>query len=168
MLCDPFLSGCNGPWGGMFAVPFIGRTISWYVDNVIAPGEQDRMRIFDDLASQAAPGAGGLVIDLRDPPRRVNANRAIISRAVMESAARLLNEKIRDLKVHGFRYDRAVMVGGPANSPIWPKIVAEITGIDVAVGSRSAGARGAALLAGIGIGVWLDEYDASRSIGERT
>ena len=125
------------------------------------------MRIFNDLAAQAAPGAGGLVIDLRDPPRRVNANRAIISRAVMESAARLLNEKIRDLKAHGFRYDRAVMVGGPANNPIWPKIVAEITGIDVAVGSRSAGARGDAMLAGIGIGVWLDEHDAFKSLEKK-
>ncbi|MEI7435235.1 MAG: FGGY family carbohydrate kinase [bacterium] len=162
MLCDPFLSAGNGPWGGIFSVPCIGRTIDWYVDNLIASGERDRMRIFDESAAQASSGAGGLIIDLRAPPRRIEAERANLSRAVMESAARLLNEKITGLKAHGFQYDRAVMVGGPAKSPVWPEIVAEITGIEMDVGGHSAGARGAALLAGIGIGLYRDEYEAFR------
>ncbi len=162
LLCDPFLSTRNGPWGGIFSVPYIGRTIDWYIDHVIAPGESDRMRVFNELAAQAGPGAGGLVIDLREPPRLLDADRAAVSRAVMEGAARLLNEKILALKARGFRYDRAVMVGGPAGSPIWPKIVADITGIEVRVGSRSAGAQGAAILAGIGVGLYRDEEDAWR------
>jgi len=53
-----------------------------------------------------------------------------------------------------------VMVGGPSRSPVWPKIVAELTGLDVAVGGRSAGARGAALLAGIGAGLFENEQAA--------
>ena len=150
MLCDPFLSADGGPWGGIFSVPYIGRSIDWYIDNVIAPGEADKMRIFNESAAQAAPGAGGLMINLREPPRRLDAARTNVSRAVMEGAARLLNEKILAVRGHGFRYERAVMVGGPSNSPIWPKIVAEITGIEVAVGTRSAGACGAAMLAGWG------------------
>jgi sugar (pentulose or hexulose) kinase len=160
LLCDPFLSARQGPWGGMFSVPYIGRTIDWYVDHVIAPGESDRMRIFNDAAAQAAPGAGGLSIDLREPPQAIQADRCNVSRAVMEGAARLLNDKILKLKEQGFRYDRAVMVGGPAKSPIWPRIVAEITGMAVTVGGRSAGAQGAAILAGIGAGLYRDERDA--------
>lgn len=148
MLCDPFLSGSGGPWGGIFSVPCIGQTIDWYVNHVIAPGAAGRMRIFDEAAAAAAPGAGGLEIDLRLPPRAIQADRRNISRAVMEGAARLLNEKIVALKKHGFRHDRAVMVGGPAQSPVWPGIVAQITGMHVIVGSRSAGAQGAAMLAG--------------------
>jgi sugar (pentulose or hexulose) kinase len=70
----------------------------------------------------------------------------------MEGAARLLNGKIAALQAHGLRYDRAVMVGGPANSPVWPGIVAGITGLEVSGGGRSAAARGAARLAGKGIG----------------
>ena len=166
LLCDPFLSASKGPWGGMFSVPCIGRTIDWYVDNVIAPGESDRMRVFNDLAAQAAPGAGGLVIDLREPPQPLSAERANVSRAVMEGAARLLKEKTAKLKTHGFRYECAVMVGGPAESPVWPKIVAEVTGLAVTVGSRSAGAQGAALLAGIGIGLYRDERDALAAKGK--
>ena len=153
MLCDPFLADEGGPWGGIFSVPYIGRTIDWYIENVIAPGERDRLRIFDELAAQAEPGAGGLEIDLREPPRKIAGDRRNISRAIMEGAARLLNEKITALRAHGLRYDRAVMVGGPANSPLWPKIVAGITGLEVSIGGRSAGAQGAALLTGKGIGV---------------
>lgn len=165
MLCDPFLSAKNGPWGGIFSVPYIGRTIDWYVDNIIAPGESDRMRIFNESAAQAGPGAGGLDIDLRIAPQAINADRRNISRAVMEGAARLLNGKILGLKNHGFHFDRAIMVGGPARSPIWPQIVAEITGIDVVVGSRTAGARGAAMLAGIGIKLYRDEHGAPLAKG---
>ncbi|OPZ29514.1 MAG: Autoinducer 2 kinase LsrK [Lentisphaerae bacterium ADurb.BinA184] len=152
MLCDPFLSADGGPWAGMFSVPQIGQTIEWYIDHVIAPGEHDRLHIFNESAAAAPPGAGGLRIDLREAPRPPDASRACVSRAVMEGAARLLNEKLAALRDGGFRYERAVMVGGPAGSPVWPGIVAGITGLEVEVGTRSAGARGAARLAGEGIG----------------
>jgi len=160
MLCDPFLRARGGPWGGIFSIPCIGQTIDWYIEHVIAPGEREQMRIFNDSAAEAAPGADGLEIDLRESPHPITAARHNISRAVMEGAARLLQEKILALRNYGFHYRHALMVGGPTNSPIWPRIVAEITGIDVTVGGRSAGARGAAMLAGIGIGLYRDEQDA--------
>lgn len=153
LLCDPFLADDGGPWGGIFSVPCIGRAIDWYVHNVIAPGEREPLRVFDAAAAEAAPGAGGLTIDLRQPPRALSAGRADVSRAVMEGAARLLNGKLAGLRERGFRHERAVMVGGPARSPVWPGIVAESLGLEVTVGGRSAGARGAALLAGQGVGL---------------
>ncbi len=152
LLCDPFLSDQGGPWGGIFSVPAIGPVIDWYVDNVIAPGEKDRLRIFDEAAAQARPGAGGLVIDLLAPPRHVAGDRASVSRAVMEGAARALGNRLRALEPHGFRFTRAVLVGGPSKSPVWPGIIAEITGLDLSLGSAHAGAAGAALLAGAGAG----------------
>lgn len=160
LLCDPFLSTRGGPWAGIFSVPYIGRTIDWYIEHLIAPGEDDRLRVFNEAAAESRPGAGGLSVDLREPPHRIDASRAQISRAVMEGAARLLREKLQALEAHGLSFTRAVMVGGPANSPIWPSIVAEITGIAVTPGGRSAGARGAAMLAGIGAGLYRDEDDA--------
>ncbi|MDA3925646.1 MAG: FGGY family carbohydrate kinase [Kiritimatiellae bacterium] len=154
LLCDPFLSDRDGPWAGMFSVPKIGRNIDWYVENVIALGEKvsERMRAFDSMAAKAEPGAGGLHIDLREKPKQIDADRVNVSRAVMEGAARLLNERILELAEYGFCYSRAVMVGGPSRSPVWPGIVAEITGLDVTAGDRSAGARGAAMLAAEGVG----------------
>ncbi len=152
LLCDPFLSGDGGPWGGLFAVPAIGPTIQWYIDNVIAPGEQDGMRIFNESAAESTTGAGGLAIDLREPPQPNEAARCDVSRAVMEGAARLLNDKILSLQNFGLRYESAVMVGGPSKSLIWPEIVAETIGIELKIGDHSAGARGAALLARAGLG----------------
>ncbi len=160
MLCDPFLSAQGGPWGGMLSVPYIGRTIDWYIDNLIAPGEADRLRVFNEAAASAKPGAGGLGIDLRDPPHEIEADRANLSRAVMEGAARLLDEKLLALGDQGMHFERAVMVGGPSASPLWTRIVAERLGLEVTVGGRSAGALGAAMLAGIGAGLYRDEHDA--------
>jgi len=153
LLCDPFLSATGGPWAGMFSVPRIGRAIDWYIAHAIAPDERDPLRVFNELAAQADPGAGGLEIDLREPPRLPSGGCANISRAVMEGAARLVQEKLVTLRSYGLRFDRAVVVGGPSRSPVWPNIVADITGLELTVGGRSAGARGAAILAGIGIGL---------------
>ena len=159
LLCDPFLTEHGGPWGAIFSVPYIGRAIDWYVDNVIALGKSDRLRIFDDSAAEASPGAGGLQIDLREPPRKIAASRCDISRAVMEGAATLLNGKIQELAARGMRFEGAVMVGGPSRSPVWPGIVGEITGLKLSVGSAHAGAQGAAILAGEGIGICKNEQE---------
>jgi sugar (pentulose or hexulose) kinase len=163
LLCDPFLSRAGGPWAGMFSVPRIGTVIDGYVREVIAPGEAEALRVFDARASEAEPGAGGLRIDLREPPRCRTESRADVARAVMEGAARLLAEKLEVLRAHGFRYQEAVMVGGASRSPVWPGIVSELTGLNVVSGGRSAGARGAALLAGLGAGLYPDERAALRA-----
>jgi sugar (pentulose or hexulose) kinase len=54
------------------------------------------------------------------------------------------------LEAQGFNFTQALLVGGPSKSPVWPSIIAEITGLELSVGSAHAGAQGAALLAGIG------------------
>ena len=166
LLCDPFLSNPGGPWGAIFSIPYIGRVIDAYIDNYIAPGEPDKYRIFNELATEARPGANGLKIDLREPPRRIEAERRNISRAVMEGAAELLNDRLNHLKKHGINFKKAVMTGGPSHSPVWPQIIAETTGLKLIIGSRHAGAKGAALLAGIGAGIYRDEYDAYKTAGD--
>ncbi|MFA6716373.1 MAG: FGGY-family carbohydrate kinase, partial [Victivallaceae bacterium] len=113
---------------------------------------------------QAKPGAGGLKIDLRQPPGPVRASRENLSRALMEGAARLLNEKLLAIENHGIKFNAAVMVGGPARSPVWPGIVEGITGIKLTVGSQHAGAKGAAILAGIGTGIYKNEHNAFEQI----
>jgi len=160
LLCDPFLSENGGPWGGIFSVPYIGRTVDWYVSNVIAPGETDPWAVFNDAAAAAETGANGLVIDLREPPWTPDAARCDVARAVMEGAARLLVEKLNALRAHGFTYDEAVMVGGPSESEVWTSILAEQSGLRLKRGGRAAGARGAAVLAGIGAGWYRDEEEA--------
>jgi xylulokinase len=160
LLCDPFLSARGGPWGGIFSVPAIGRTIDRYVTEVIAPGVASRWAVFDRLAARSAPGAGGLTLDLREPVRRIDAPPEHVSRAVMEGAARLLAEKLDNLRAHGLQYRDAVMVGGPSQSAVWADMLAGFTGLSLSRGGRAAGARGAAMLAGIGAGWYRDESEA--------
>ena len=150
LLCNPFLAPEDGAWSAIFSVPYIGRTINWYIENIIAPGEKRKYEIFDELAAKANPGADGLKIDLRETPGLIDASRENISRALMEGAAELLNEKIKIIASNGIKFNTAVMVGGPSKSPVWPKIVEEITGLNLTVGSQHAGAKGAAIMAGIG------------------
>jgi xylulokinase len=139
LLCDPFLSADGGPWAGMFSLPQIGRTIDWYMNKV---GGKATFNALADGADSA-----GLTIDLREPRRMPDANFARIARAVMEGAARLLREKILELNGHGMTFERAVMVGGASRSSVWPGIVADITGLEISVAGRAAGARGAAMIA---------------------
>jgi len=165
MLCDPFLSRTHGVWGGIFSVPAIGPAVDWYLEHVIAPGATAPYRQFDELAAAVPPGAHGLTIDLRQPPCPLSAAPGDVARAVMESAARLLAEKLAELRRHGFHFTRAVMVGGPSRSTVWPGIVAAATGLQLTVGDRYAGALGAALLAGIGTGLYHDETNAWHQAG---
>ena len=154
LLCDPFMSSDGGYWGAIFSVPYIGRTVDWYIENLIAPGEKNKYQLFDEFAANANSGADGVKIDLRKTPKNINANRENISRAVMEGAAELLNEKLKKLALYGIKFNSAVMVGGPSKSPIWPQIIEQITGINLTVGSQHAGAKGAAIMAGIGAKIY--------------
>lgn len=160
LLCDPFLSSRGGPWAGMLSVPYIGRTIDDYVREIIARGEKDPYAVFAETAATADEGASGLSIDLREPVHEVADSRANISRAVMEGAARLLGAKLTTLQHHGFEFKTAVMVGGPSRIPLWSSVIESITGLTLSSGTAYSGARGAAMLAGIGAGVYKDERDA--------
>ena len=158
LLCDPFLSDKGGPWGGLFSVPYIGKTIDAYICEIIAPGEPDPYAVFNDAAGSI--NKTPVTIDLREPVQAIHANRAEISRAVMEGAARLLNEEIVKLAASGTHFKEATMVGGPSRSPVWQQIVEEITQIKLTAGTSHSGAKGAAMLAGIGAGIYTNEKDA--------
>lgn len=144
LLCDPFTQRDNGLWGAIFSIPCIGRQVDRYIHECIAPGADYPLRRFDELAAQSSGDIP--VIDLRGEYRRPDATPAQIARGVMESAARLLAEKLDELKTCSFHFTEAVMVGGPSRSPVWPGIVAEATGLKLTTGGQSAGALGAAIL----------------------
>ncbi len=166
LLCDPFLRDVNGPWAGMFSVPAIGPVIDEYLERLIAPDTEGRARLerFDTLAAEAPAGARGLEIDLLAPPQPIEAEPALIARAVMEGAARALNRKLERLRDRGFVFKKAVLVGGPGRSPVWPGIIAEITALELTVASSHAGAKGAALLAKDGADAANESADAVASV----
>ncbi|HUV06707.1 MAG TPA: FGGY-family carbohydrate kinase, partial [Spirochaetia bacterium] len=177
MLIDPFLRP-SGPWGVMAALTAIAVNIDWWVDNVINRERKNgkaRYELLDEGAVRAAPGAGGLYINpfeeirsYSEPVKKITTSfsKDQISRALMEGAVFEMRRKIVQLAEAGLRANRITMVGGPTNSPVWPRMVAEITGLDMRLlNGQTAGALGAAVLAAIGAGLFKNEREAFGAMG---
>ena len=155
LLCDPFLSASGRGWGALFSVPAVGCTIDWYIDHAIAPGQPDKLAVFNAIAGESRRGAGGLTIDLTAKPQPIDAPAHHIARAVMEGAATAVKDHLDRLAGEGITFSQAVMVGGPSHSDIWPEIIGDITGLELTIGNAHAGAYGAALTAGEAVSFFI-------------
>jgi xylulokinase len=91
---------------------------------------------------------------------RLDHTRADMARAVMEGAAYELRWALEPIRRAGMPIERMWMIGGAAQSPLWPAIVADVTGLPLALpqacpeqGRRGkhGPAVGAAILAGVGV-----------------
>lgn len=124
-------------------------------------------REFDELSIKAPSGSNGLVFkfDDGDLERAKGHDKYDIARAITESAAIMLRENLEYAEKNGLFANRITMVGGMTNSAVCVKIIAETLGRDIrVVNGVSAGAIGAAMLAGIGAGVFKNERDAFRKM----
>ncbi|MCB8921625.1 MAG: hypothetical protein H6662_08590 [Ardenticatenaceae bacterium] len=82
-------------------------------------------------------------------------SRADMARAVMESAAFELRWLLEPVQQAGLPVERLWMVGGAAQSPHWPQILADATGIPISLPQYDTWpALGTAVLAGVGIGAF--------------
>ncbi|GGD53123.1 xylulokinase [Paenibacillus nasutitermitis] len=166
MLVDPFLHPA-GAWGSMFSLPAISASVDKYIGTYISAGP-DRYLAFDKLAGSALPGAGGLIINPMQEPGNASLAgyaKADIARALMEGTVYLFNMQLEKLEHAGIPFSSVAMVGGPSESSNWPQIVSDVLGMEVsAINGASAGSVGAAMLAGIGVGVYLNERDAFQKL----
>ena len=63
--------------------------------------------------------------------------------------------------------DEIIAVGGITNSAIWIRVISEITGKKIkVVNGEHAGAVGAAIMAGVGAGIFKNEKEAFQSRGD--
>ncbi|MCL1922031.1 MAG: FGGY family carbohydrate kinase [Kiritimatiellaeota bacterium] len=136
----------------------------------------------DALALNAPPGSNGVMFlphmagsfcPVLDPASagafagmRSTATRGDLMRALLEG----LNYQFLDIlrafeSTMGIKPDRIVAVGGPTKNRPWMQIKADVTGLPVEVPEcPEAVPLGAAILAGIGTGVYRDERDAFRQV----
>ncbi len=153
----------------MVSVASLSGRIKLYVEKYIDHSNKAYVRL-RELASKSESGAGGLSINLMDEPNDaliLKYPKEHIARAIMEGTVKLLKEKLDILKENGIFAERAIIVGGPSENPLWLDIIEEMCGIPVkVVYGAVAGAVGAAILAGIGVGVYKDEYQAQSVISE--
>ena len=85
-----------------------------------------------------------------------------IARALMEGIVFRTRARVDELsQLTGTRPGRIVLTGGPTRSPVWPSILADVLNRPVVLPETGehAGAMGAAILAGIGIGRYRNEQD---------
>ncbi|WP_054957986.1 xylulokinase [Paenibacillus dakarensis] len=166
LLTDPYLHPA-GTWGGMFSLSAISSSIDGYIRRFVSGGP-DRYHEFNRLAASAKHGAGGLTLN---PSRqegfdnREGYGKPDIARALMEGTAYLLKRELNRLEAAGMRFTSAALVGGPSETNPWPQIVADVLGMEVrTVNGSCAGAVGAAIVAGIGVGQYADERDALQEL----
>lgn len=131
----------------------------------------------DDMAGTIAPGAEGLLFHpylqgerapYWDPLLRADFvgltfahGRAHLVRALYEGIAFALRDVLEQFRVLGMPIARARIIGGGAHSAVWRQIVADILNLEVLLPRTVDASFGAALLAGVGVGVFADEQAAA-------
>ncbi len=162
-------------WYLMGATLAAGLSLRWYRD-LFAPGVP-----FSELDTEAGnipPGSGGLVFSpylagkrspILDPAAggafrniRLNHARGHFVRAVLEGVAFDLRDALEVIRNMGIAPSGAVISGGGARSLLWTRILADVFNLPLSVsGVDEQACFGAALLAGIGTGVYADYREAA-------
>ena len=180
-----FCHAVPGQWHFMGVMLSAAGSLQWYRDT-LAPGED--FGVLTDEAAAVAPGCEGLIFlpyltgertPHPDPLARgafvgltARHNRAHMTRAVLEGVAFGLRDGFELIKNSEAGVITEVRVsGGGSKSPVWRQILADVFDVPLVVSEAVEGAAyGAALLAGVGGGVWSDVLAAARAtvrLGER-
>ncbi len=179
----------NGTWIYQGAMSHTGSSYQWIYDNFYqdykdypSVSGKKGMLLMNDDAEQAEPGAGGLVFlpymmgersPVWDPYARgvffglsLKTTRREMNRAVLEGCAYGLRQLIGMVEdVTGEKLTSFSSIGGGAKSRVWAQIKADITGRKITVLDMNDMAPvGAALLAGVGAGVFKDVFEASAKV----
>ena len=170
-------------WGAIRSLGGIGTSMEWFVDHIWggAHSDEDRVELYRSINESAAaspPGSSGvLFVPLAGGHATMlggrgggfyglslSSSRGDMARAVMEGVAFELRWVLEEIREAGLTIDQMRMVGGAAKSPLWPAIVADVTGTPVVLPAvREAASRGAAILAGVGAGVFPDAEAGSEA-----
>lgn len=164
---------CNvlpGTWYVMAATLSAGLSLSWFTSSIAHVQE------FDTLTAEAAtvvPGSEGLfflpyLAGERAPHFDSEAralfygltlrhSRAHMTRAIMEGVAYSFRDCLSIMENLGIRTDRIIASGGGARSPLWMQIQSDILDREIrTTGVTEQASFGAALSAGVGVGMYSD------------
>jgi autoinducer 2 (AI-2) kinase len=104
----------------------------------------------------AAPGFANLSVD----PEKCN--RITLYRALLENTAVVVRSNIEQIVAMGVPFpESAILASGASKGKLWPQIVADALGIPIKIPVvKEATALGAAICAGVGVGVYRSFQDA--------
>lgn len=190
-----FINRCHvveGTWIYQGAMSHTGSSYQWFKDEFCQDLQVESLYTHQDVfvrmneeAKKARPGCDGLVFlpymlgersPVWDPYARgiffgvsLQTKRRDFNRAIMEGCGYGLRQlaEIAE-RVTGERITELVAIGGGAKSEVWAQIKADIMGADIHVLDLNDMAPiGAALLAGVGAGVFKDVYEASDKVEKK-
>jgi xylulokinase len=168
-----FCHAAPGRWHVMGVTQAAGLSLRWFRDRFGYSAEdgRDPYERLTAEASEAPPGSDGLLwapylMGERTPHLDPNARGALIGltashtrghiiRAILEGVAFSLKDSFTLFKETGVPVSRIRLGGGGARSSLWRQIQADIYGQEVEIIEAEEGAAyGAAILAGVGAGMW--------------
>jgi xylulokinase len=174
----------TGPWTVSQSLGGLGASLEWLLhqcwqnaDPGSAPARASAFAALDAELEQTTPGTDGLfflpLTGGHSAPAgeqrggfwglRLDHTRADMARAVMEGAAYELRWALEPIRQSAMPVEQMWMIGGAAQSPLWPSIVADVTGLPLSLpqacpeqgrSGQHWPAVGAAILAGMGIGAF--------------
>ncbi len=170
-------------WYHMGATLVAGLALRWLRDEVLAINSATAYEHMTEMAASVPPGAGGLIflpylIGERTPHMNPDARgmflgltashgRAHLIRAVMEGVTFALLDAFDVLRESGASPLQVMLAGGGAKSHLWQQIIADVFDLEVTpVKTIEQSARGAALLAGEGMG-WFEVATMAKEWAER-
>lgn len=144
----------NVVWGSEGETPAMSRADRYAaLDRTLLasrPGAHDLLFLPLGGSPQVAPGKGlGGFVGLR-----LDHTRDDMARAILEGVAFEVRWALDALAAAGLAAARMWLSGGAAQSPVWPTLLADVTGTPLLVAEEAGWpARGAALLAAAGVGL---------------
>jgi xylulokinase len=190
-----FCHAVPGKWALLGVVLSAGGSLRWHRDALCEPERRRAAETGSDAydlmlagAAEVPPGAEGLFflpyltgnrVPHADPAARgafvglvLRHTRAHLTRALLEGVSFALNDSLRNMRGLGLAPEEIVASGGGARSALWRQLLADVFAAPLAAVTVDEGAAfGAALLAGVGAGVYPDVPSACRAVvrrGERT
>lgn len=181
-----FCHAAPGLWHFMGVMLSAAGSLQWYRDTLAAHEDFDALV---NEASSVPPGSDGLQFlpyltgertPHPDPLARgafigltTRHTRSHLTRAVLEGVSFGLRDSFELIKqsAAGREIKQVRVSGGGAKSPLWRQILADVLFAPlVSVEALEGAAFGAALLAGVGAGLWPDVQAAARvvQLGEET
>jgi xylulokinase len=169
-----FCHALPNTWYAMGVTLAAGGSLRWFRD-ALAPGSNYNELV--DPTKEIQPGSEGLVFlpyltGERTPHDDAQARGVFFGmnlrhrrdhfvRAILEGVSYSMLDCLRLLESSGKEVSSFVLTGGIVNSKVWSQILADVLGKKLQIPVAFEGpAIGAAVLAGIGIGVWETPYDA--------
>lgn len=183
-----FCHAVDGKWHTMGVMLSAAECLRWWTKTV---GQEEQVHaenldkspyeLMCEAASQSPAGANGLLflpylMGERTPHADANARgsfiglttrhtKSMMTRSILEGVAYGLRDSVEIMRDLGIRIKQIRVTGGGAKSQLWRQILADVIGVEVVTLENSEGpALGAALLAGVGAGLYPNVESACNDL----